>query len=208
MHKVSVFIRKARDRIRDLLQIYGSAKTKQQLWDSEFASSRWDCLETTTDDCIYSHLEKWVKGGSVLDLGCGSGSTANELDENAFSEYTGIDISEIAVAKARERTNANGRADKCRFHQGDVVGYTPAQQFNVILFRDSIYYIKRKQIKNVLKRYAKWLKEEGVFIVRIWDGRGKLREFARIIEENFDVAEEYRHESSGTIVLVFRCRGE
>ncbi len=87
---MSVLIRKVKDRFRDLLQTHGSSKTKQRLWDTEFATSRWDCLDTTTDDCVYPRLERWVKGGSILDLGCGSGSTANELDGSAFGEYTGV----------------------------------------------------------------------------------------------------------------------
>jgi len=203
-----VLIRKARDRFRDLLQTHGSAKTKQRLWDTEFAGSRWDCLHTTTNDCVYSQLERWVKGGGILDLGCGSGNTANEMGENAFSEYTGVDISEVAVAKAQERTKENGRGHKCRFVQGDVIKYEPTENVDVILFRDSIYYIKRPQIRAVLERYSKWLKKDGVFIVRIWDGRGKLKEFVKAIEKNFDIAEEYRHDESGTVVLVFRCHAE
>jgi SAM-dependent methyltransferase len=177
-------IRKARDRFRDLVQTHGSSKTKQRLWDGEFATGRWDCLETTKDDCVYPRLERWAKGGSILDLGCGSGSTANELNKSAFGGYTGVDISEVAIEKARERTQ---------------------EKFEVILFRDSIYYIKRPQIKAVLTRYSRWLTKDGVFIVRIWDGRGKLRAFADVIEKNFDVVDEYRHEESGAMVLVFRC---
>jgi SAM-dependent methyltransferase len=205
---MSELIRKVKDRFRDLIQTHGSSKTKQRLWDTEFADGRWDCLDTTTDDCVYSRLEKWVKGGCILDLGCGSGSTANELNECSYSNYTGVDISEVAIVKARERTLENGRGHKCRFLQGDVVNYKPGQKADVILLRDSIYYIKRPQIGAVLKRYSKWLTKDGVFIVRIWNGRGKLREFVDIIGKNFDVLEEYRHEESGAVVLVFRCHAE
>jgi 2-polyprenyl-3-methyl-5-hydroxy-6-metoxy-1,4-benzoquinol methylase len=203
---MAVLVRKVRDRFRDLLQTHGSAKTKQRLWDSEFANGRWDCLDSTTEDCVYSRIERWVKGGSILDLGCGSGSTANEMDGDAFSEYTGVDISEVAIVKAQKRTEENGRGHKCRFVQGDVLSYQPSQKFNVILFRDSIYYIKRPQIKTVLTRYAQWLTDGGVFIVRIWNGRGKLWEFVNAIEKNFTIVEKYRDDESGTVVLVFRCR--
>jgi hypothetical protein len=77
--------------------------------------------------------------------------------------------------------------------------------FDVILFKDSIYYIRSPQIKTTLMRYSKWLREGGVFIVRIWDGRGKLKEFADIIKRNFDIVEECQHQESGAVVLVFRC---
>src|SRR5271165_6033684 len=112
-------LRKARDRMRDLLQTHGTLATKQRLWDTEFAKGRWDVLDTTPDDCVYSRIERSANGGSILDLGCGSGNTANELDGNSFGEYIGVDISEVAIDKAQRRTEANDRAHKCRFVQGD-----------------------------------------------------------------------------------------
>jgi SAM-dependent methyltransferase len=157
---------------------------------------------------VYSRIEKAAHGGSILDLGCGSGSTANELDEESYGEYVGVDISEVAIAKAQKRTEANGRVHKCRFLQGDVTGFEPTKKFDVILFRDSIYYIKRPLVLATLMRYSQWLREGGVFIVRIWDGRGKLKEFADIIKRNFDIVEEYKHQESGAVVLVFRCHSE
>ena len=201
-------VRRVRDRMRDLLQTHGTSATKQKLWDGEFANGRWDVLDTTTDDCVYSRIEKVAHGGSILDLGCGSGSTANELDEESYGEYVGVDISEVAIAKAQKRTEANGRVHKCRFLQGDVTGFEPTKKFDVILFRDSIYYIKRPLVLATLMRYSQWLREGGVFIVRIWDGRGKLKEFADIIKRNFDIVEEYKHQESGAVVLVFRCHSE
>jgi 2-polyprenyl-6-hydroxyphenyl methylase/3-demethylubiquinone-9 3-methyltransferase len=201
-------VRKVRDRMRDLLQTHGTSAVKQKLWDTEFARGRWDVLDTTMDDCVYSRIEKAAKGGSILDLGCGSGNTPNELGGDSFSEYIGVDISEVALEKAQKRTEANGRAQQCRFFQGDVTAYEPTKQFDVILFRDSIYYIRRPQIVATLMRYAQWLREGGVFIVRIWDGRGKLKEFADIIKRNFDIVEEYQHQESGAVVLVFRCHSD
>jgi SAM-dependent methyltransferase len=201
-------LRRVRDRVRDLLQTHGTSATKQKLWDGEFANGRWDVLDTTTNDCVYSRIERAANGGSILDLGCGSGSTVNELDESSFSEYVGVDISEVAIAKAQRRTEANGRAHKCRFLQGDVTAFEPTKEFDVILFRDSIYYIKRQRIVATLMRYSQWLREDGVFIVRIWDGRGKLKEFAEVIKRNFDIVEEYQHQESGAVVLVFKCQSE
>lgn len=203
---LAIIFKKVRNRFRDFLQTHGSTKTKQGLWDEEFENGRWDCLDITTDDCVYPQLEKWTRGGSILDLGCGSGNTASELNFDAFSQYTGVDISEAALAKARERSELNGRTSKCRFVQGDVVSYQPTQKVDVVLFRESIYYIKRPQVQAVLTRYAQWLTDDGVVIVRIWNGKGKLKIFAEIIEDNFRVIDEHRNNESGAIVLVFRSR--
>jgi len=195
---------KVRNKIRACLQAYGPEKIKMRLWDTEFSQGRWDCLDTTPGDCVYSYIEKSANGGSILDLGCGSGSTATELGASTYRDYTGIDISTVAISKARKKTEDRGRADKNRFVQSDVITYTPTQQFDVILFRDSIYYIPRAQIISVFDRYSKYLKHNGVFIVRIWDGSGKCKTIIDNIDKNFQIVEKHLSEGSKTTVLVFR----
>jgi SAM-dependent methyltransferase len=193
-----------RNKIRRVFEIYGTPKVKQWLWDAQFSQGRWDCLDTTPGDCVYSRIEKSANGGSILDLGCGSGSTANELDASTYQDYTGVDISKVAIGKAQRMTEENSRGHKSRFYQSDLATFVPTKQFDVILFRDSIYYIEPKRIKAILERYSKWLKEDGVFIVRMWDGRGKFRGIVDIIDSSFDIVEEYWPEEAATVVLVFR----
>lgn len=198
------------DRIRNitrkLLQAYGTEKVKSHLWDLEFAHGRWDCLDSTPGDCVYPFIEKYANTGSILDLGCGSGSTGNEVAATAYRNYTGVDISHVATGKAKKRTEENGRADKNGFFQSDVCSYVPTQQFDVILFRDSIYYVPRAKIGPMLDRYSKYLTLDGVFIVRMWDGRDKHRSIVDAIESKFDIIEKHVSEQSNTVILVFRHR--
>ena len=160
------------------------------LWDAEFSQARWDCLDITVGDCVYSYVEKAANGGSILDLGCGSGSTANELNPNTYRDYTGVDISAVALDKARIRTEKNGRIGKSQYFQSDVANYIPLQKFDVILFRDSIYYVARPRIKPMLDRYSKYLNQGGVFIVRM-DGGNKRGSILEIIERNFDILKKH-----------------
>jgi len=194
------------NKIRAFLQAYGTPKVKGRLWDAEFSGGRWDNLDTTPDDCVYRYVEKSANGGSILDLGCGSGSTANELDTNTYRDYTGVDISDAAISKARSRTEQNERAVKNRFFRSDVASYVPTQRFDVILFRDSIYYIPRANIKATLDRYSKYLKPCGVFIVRMWDGGGKHKAIADMIESNFNIVDKFFSEHPNAVVLVFQHR--
>lgn len=195
---------KVRNKVRAFLQAYGTQNVKEHLWDVEFSQGRWDCLDRTPGDFVYAHVEKLAKGGSILDLGCGSGSTANELSAAAYRDYTGVDISEVAIERARKKTAENCRTDKNQFFQSDVSTYVPTQQFDVILFRDSIYYIPRAKIKAVLDRYSKYLKDDGVFVVRMWDVSDKYMGIVRTIESNFHVIEKHLSDQSSAIVLVFR----
>jgi len=150
--------RKVRNFSRALLQVYAPRTIKRYLWNSEFSQGRWDCLASTTGDCVYPIVEKYAVHGTILDLGCGSGSTGNELDATAYREYVGVDISDVAIEKAREKTEQNRRAEKNRYLQSDIVDYVPTGQCDVILFRDSIYYVEVGRIKPMLDRYAGHLK--------------------------------------------------
>jgi SAM-dependent methyltransferase len=141
---------KARNVLRGVLQAHGPRNIKQRLWDQEFDGGRWDCLDSTAGDCIYPYLEKYARGGRILDLGCGSGSTSNELAATAYGSYTGVDISEVALEKARKRSQANGRADRNQYFQSDIITYVPSRTFDVILFRDSIAYVPWGRITAVL----------------------------------------------------------
>src|SRR6516165_10721348 len=94
------------------LMSYGPSGLKRILWDEEYSGNKWDFADHTESDCVYSHLEKHAANGSILDLGCGTGNTANELDAAAYKSYLGVDISEICLSKARRRSQQSGRAAK------------------------------------------------------------------------------------------------
>ena len=57
---------------------------------------------------MYQFLEKYANSGNILDLGCGPGNTANELKEQVYQSYIGVDISDAALAKAVKRTEEKG----------------------------------------------------------------------------------------------------
>lgn len=201
-----LLIQKLRNKICEFLKSYGTTQAKKQMWDAEFTQGTWNYLDITTNDPVYQHIAKSIKGGSILDLGCGTGNTANELDENAYRNYVGVDISSVAIERARKRTKENGRASKSRFFQSDVADYVPNQQFDVILFRESIYYIPRERIKTTLERYSKYLKKNGTFIMRMYSKKGKFKGIITTIEKNFEVIEKCFPEANGSIVLVFQPR--
>jgi SAM-dependent methyltransferase len=197
--------RSVRNKVRGLFQAYGTAKVKCHLWDSEFAHGRWSCLESTADDLVYAVIEGAARGGSILDLGCGSGNTAGEINEDGYSEYTGVDISKVAIEKAKRRSGELGRETKNRFYQSDISTYEPIQRFNVILLRDSVYYIPRNRIKAVLDRYAGYLKDGGVFVVRMWSTAGKYRGIVDLLERNYELIER-RFSDTAAEVMVLRPR--
>jgi SAM-dependent methyltransferase len=185
-----------------ILKKWGNPSLKKAIWDAEFSSGQWDYLEHTADDPIYHYLEKYSNCGSILDLGCGSSNTGNELDASKYAVYAGVDISESAIQKASARSINNERKEKNDYFCADIAAYVPRMRYDVILFRESIFYIPKGRIKGVLDRYSNYLKDSGVFIVRMCD-RNKYKSIVRLIEKTYQVLD--RSSLSDTnIILVFR----
>lgn len=189
---------------RRLIQYYGPARMKREQWDREFKQGRWNYLTNTADDPLYPILEKYARGGSLLDLGCGLGNTPNEMPDGAYKRYMGIDISEEAVEMARRRTEENGRAHNTRFAPSDISGYIPGAKYSVILFRESTYYMPISTLKKTMDRYAEFLEEDGVFIVRMSDRMKSAPKIWAILGENFRIIEKHHFESIPATILVFR----
>jgi SAM-dependent methyltransferase len=186
------------------------------------------------DDCLYPYVEKHAKEGSILDLGCGPGTTGNELNAGSYSFYTGVDISEVAIERGRGRTERNQRSAKNEYFRADILTYTPARRYDVIVLGDSLYYVLGRHIGAMLRRYSGYLNPGGVFVARIkgvrpeWFGtapreapRGQLiwralasreslswtrrRFILALIESQFEVVERELHHYSDVIcVIVFR----
>ncbi len=206
--------RRALTFVQGFLASYGPSSVKKRLWDKDFSGGKWDFIDDTAGDCIYPHLEKYAQGGDILDLGCGPGNTANELASGAYRSYTGVDISEVALQKAVKRTQENDRSGKNRFVRSDFLGYAPTQEFDVILFRESLYHVPYGQVLPILAKYSRQLKKNGVFIVRLYagdipTGKTKFRVTRKLdlIKREFEIVESRQYETPGTpTILVFRPR--
>jgi SAM-dependent methyltransferase len=188
---------------RGLIQSWGTGRMKRELWNREFASGRWDFIETSSGDIIYKFLEKYAQNGSILDLGCGSGNTSCELSESVYCGYLGVDVSDIALSKARQRSLTCGRHRKNIFVRADIATYVPEDQYELILFRESIYYIPPHRIRPTLQRYSTYLKPSGVIIVRS-HAKKVAEELIALIGNAFSVVDEFYAEPQSPAVVVFR----
>jgi SAM-dependent methyltransferase len=189
--------------LRSARQLWGSSKSRQKLWNREYAGGRWAHCENTAGDCVYPYIHKYCRHGSILDLGCGSGNTGNELDPGKYEYYTGVEISDVALEQARRRSELACRNDKNQYVTGDITKYVPLRKYDTILFRDSIYYISRPKIKPTLDRYSRYLNQDGVFIVRL-NHRQAYAKIVSLIETYYGVVDRYSPDPSSPIVLVFR----
>ncbi len=209
-----------KQKVRGLIGRYGPVRLKRRLWDAEFSSGKWDGLKNMAGDCLYPTVEHQSHGGTILDLGCGPGATANELAAESYSWYTGVDISEVALQMARSRAVEAKRDKKSEYIRFDISAYSPTRFYDVILFGDSLYYVPERNIPAMLKKYERYLSSRGVFIVRIkgvrseWFKGGATSErghWARrkaivsMIMSDYQILDRELFEFSDTIcVMVFR----
>ena len=189
-----------------IVKRWGSSAAKRRVWDSEFASGLWTRLEHTADDPIYDYLETYANGGNVLDLGCGSGNTGSEMNTSHYTSYTGIDVSSVALRKAESRVQASDRRTKNAYVRGDLEDYVPTETYDVILFRESLFYVATGRITAVLDRYSFYLKNNGVFIVRLCDRR-KYGHIVGLIHTRCRVIDQHLAQHTPDIILVFQPKG-
>jgi len=207
-------VRRTKTFVEGFLASYGPSSVKKRLWDRDFSGDKWNFIDNTVGDCVYPYLEKYARNGDVLDLGCGPGNTANELNSDAYRNYVGVDISEVALAKAVKRTEENGRSTKNSFVRSDFLAYAPGRDFDIILFRESMYHIPYGQVMPILNKFSQNLKSDGVFIVRLYAGDHrpgviKKRVAAKLdlIKREFDIVESRQFDLPALPnVVVFRPR--
>lgn len=198
--------------VRGALLSYGPRPVKRLIWNKEFSGTKWNFIDDTAGDCVYGVLERYARNGSILDLGCGPGNTANELNVASYTSYLGVDISEEALAKAARRTKESERSEKNRFATGDFLTYVTAEKFDVILFRESMYHVPVVKIRPLLNRYAHNLTDRGVFIVRMnltrENGEPARRptKMVEVIDTCFQIVEKVNDRETGAGVIVFQSR--
>src|SRR5215469_16258414 len=184
-------ITQIRRALRPIRQRWEPSFLKRRRTDKEYASGRWSHCEDTLGAWVYQFIQRYSRRGSILDLGCGCGNTGNELDIASYHDYTGIDVSGVAVRKAAERSAQNSRAGKNQYISSDILSYVPRKKHDLILFRESFHMVPRARMKETVDRYAHFLTEKGVFIVYLSrDSTDEVREIIGWIEANYPVAEK------------------
>ncbi len=112
-------------------------------------------------------LDRWLSligertaGLPILELGCGGGRDSEVLAA-AGHRVVGVDLSSIAIAKARERVPA---AD---FHCQDVRAAFPVERAGVILASLSLHYFPWEETAALVERIRQTLVSNGLLLCRL-----------------------------------------
>ncbi len=106
-----------------------------------------------------------AKGGTLLDLGCGTGRHAIELTRRGYS-VVGFDLSLAMLARAGEE--AQERNQKINFVQGDMREMTFDEAFDGIYCWGTTFgYFEEEKNVNVLTKVHKALRHGGQFLLDV-----------------------------------------
>lgn len=126
----------------------------------------WDIGEAPRYALVRDFCERFGGDGhAVLDVGCAQGILQCDL---RYGTYTGIDLSDDAIARARTRPD-----DRTAFTVADAATYTPARAFDVIVFNECLYYLRDPV--GVAQRYVDHLTPGGVIVISMFDRLWAMR---------------------------------
>ncbi|WP_050180950.1 class I SAM-dependent DNA methyltransferase [Domibacillus robiginosus] len=110
-----------------------------------------------------AYLQGEVKGGSLLDVGCGTGELAVRFARTGF-QVTGIDLSDDMLAIAHEKAAANGM--NIPLFQQDMRELEGIGLFDTaVIFCDSLNYLQTEDaVKQTFQAVFDHLKEDGLFL--------------------------------------------
>ncbi|HEV8130582.1 MAG TPA: class I SAM-dependent methyltransferase [Acidobacteriota bacterium] len=154
-------------------------------WNQEYLGGQWEFLSKWEEMGRY-----WIIAGycallsrpSVLDIGCGTGLLEEKLRLVPYSSYTGVDISETALRKARSRI-----PPACQLICTDFLNSCLRKKYDIIVFNE--VFLPGMRAVEILEKYFKFLSQGGRIVLCAFDGRNhKAREpFWKEIRQHLNV---------------------
>lgn len=103
-----------------------------------------------------------IKPCHALDIGCGPGNESILLAKQGFN-VTGIDISENAIAKARER--AITEKVNVEFIATDILDFKPINQYDFVLDRACFHFLGPEERQKYIQVVTNSLNQNGLFLL-------------------------------------------
>jgi SAM-dependent methyltransferase len=102
-------------------------------------------------------------GGSVLDVGCGTGWLTLLLAQGGASNIVGTDFSAAQIERARQNARESGLGSKVRFVQGgvDADPARPTGGYDLVVMHAFLHHLSTAEIRQLLHEVSAVLAENG-----------------------------------------------
>jgi SAM-dependent methyltransferase len=150
-----------------LLRPYEPMGQGRELLDAQYASADWDYLRSIGEaprfGVVSAYCRQLASNGSVLEIGCGEGFLLEHLDRSRYRHFTGIDISSVAIDRARALED-----DRTTFLCTDAESYVPDRSHDLIVFNEVLEYFDDPLA--LVQRYEPFLTGDGSFVASMFAG--------------------------------------
>lgn len=166
----------------------------QKIWE-DYAKS-YAFFNCPTLGKIHNEVGNQVKGGRVLDLGCGVGKIIPHLQE--YDSYLGVDISEPMLEQAKSQYESS----KNQFQQANIVDLKLEEIFNNIVSVNVVYSLGSvENVKKMLTNAREMLTSNGKLILGILSKKFNPKQLEEIILKECE--EQVKDETSAKLFEKF-----
>jgi SAM-dependent methyltransferase len=126
---------------------YAKSPTLRKIWRDAYGNDFPESVEplsyvTLTDLCRIAAALGVGPDATLVDLGSGSGGPSLWVARQTGAQVVGIDVSTIGVAQANARAQAEGVADRVRFHVSDIATLPlPAASVDAAMSVDMLVFV-------------------------------------------------------------------
>jgi SAM-dependent methyltransferase len=136
------------------------------LWDLQYRLGLWDYLDAgeAASPELPGIIAEHAPHAAILDLGCGTSANL-QLAPGSYRRYHGVDISALAVKRARKLKRPDAT-----YEAADILTYAPTEAYDAILLREVIGYLPPAQVSGFLTRLSGFLAPGGIILIKVWTG--------------------------------------
>lgn len=171
---------RAMHELRDL----GNLLLGTRRWEESYAEGHWDFLDSLDQRPRHFAIaglvaDAFPAGASVLDIGCGLGTTYRCLARPGLV-YRGVDCSEEAIARCRK---SFGEGPHLRFEAMTLEQLDTRARYDVVILNEVLYYLPLAEAERVFRRARAMLASDQSLLVvsmnRNWKAALLWRRLAR-----------------------------
>lgn len=182
--------------IHYLVTRFGSKKLRGMAFDERYRQGDWHSQGDSTGE-LPEIVRHYLRQGDMLVMGCGGASVLEGLEAHGLNSALGVDLSEEAILLASRYSS-----QKVSFVIANMETFNCPRSYDIILFSESLYYVRLGNQERLLRRLGKHLKPGGVFVVTLAQAK-RYQDMLEGIRKKFLIIADRTFTGSTRHLIVF-----